>query len=1144
MPLPKRISKILSSFCCLILAASLIPFSVAAETGDDGHAEASMMATAMFGTPQLGSNDKLWALTSAYPINKSTLPDDPDDPRPRATGTVRILWDYDYVYARVEVVDEDVYVGPGADHTYDSVEFFVGPGSSGSNQWRVSATGVLSGQSYAGRAAWTEITETGYIVEMRIPKRDLHLQAGQKLTFEVNINNSTKMGGDRYEVVSAFGDPDTGFVSDESFRDIVLLVPADFPDTRLSIFLSVDPGGTITPYAAGSVLRAVYGSDITFEIFPDYGKIVDTVTVDGEEVEVSSDNTFSLTNIVTDHRIHVTFKDDPEAEPLSFIVWNDNFARGEYTTAVIIDLGEGREALGSALHPGLFTVSARDTNLTGDAVVFEGRRKISRVYANDEPNVRGYLGKVHPSPDYRDGLPSGRYIVVEFEFYDETGGRTTLDGNSNSTRQNYYIVQNDDIVLTEGEPIRYAVFRQESVVNPILDQFETHNHGSLNYALYLHKNEEGEVVKGLPLYVYTHGFSRGGTQAHVDQKASMKSANGSVALMKKMEEDPEKYASHILNISYSGGFTPSVEDVKEVIDGLIADGLVDPNRIYASGFSMGGWYTNTLVTTYPGFFAAAAPMGIASGWPLANENEAHKDLAYWIFVNKYDTRVGASNLDNFANDIVHMNNARASRFESNEALTWPYIQYDQPSQRPDPASKPPLLDYIAHEVEAAVLYNRITMENPHTRETWSIAPIMQSPDLPAWNDDYTDVFDWMFSQRKPGVPDAPGNLTATPGDRRVTLNWTAPAHDGGKEILGYKVWHDDEAPVTVSAAVYEYTFTGLTNGQAYTFHVVAFNEKGDSAPASVKATPRRSSSGGGSGGGGSDTTGDTGTDREEKPSQPAYTLITPEDRPAVTDEDGNTTLPGGGVIVLADGTRIEAPAGTTIDAGGKVTIGSDGATVRFGSGFSLDIRGGTALLLDGEAPLGFTVASGHPYRDVGEYAWFSRFVTAAHAFGLFDGTSAATFSPGLPMTRAMLVQVLANLENADRSRYTNSRFRDVPAGQWYTAAVEWAAENGIVSGTGADRFDPDAPLTREQLAVILYNYLNSKGYQIPPGEVPSFADEGEISPWALEAVRALRGLGMVAGKGGNVFDPKGTATRAEIATVFVKLIEYLAKAEA
>ncbi|WKL00975.1 hypothetical protein Q0F98_29360 [Paenibacillus amylolyticus] len=96
----------------------------------------------------------------------------------------------------------------------------------------------------------------------------------------------------------------------------------------------------------GDVLRVDRGSnkDITFT--PDYGKIVDTVTVDGETVTLSA-GTYTFSNIEANHTIHVTFKNDPDAGILPFIVWNDNFASGEYTTAVIIDLGEGKSALGS-----------------------------------------------------------------------------------------------------------------------------------------------------------------------------------------------------------------------------------------------------------------------------------------------------------------------------------------------------------------------------------------------------------------------------------------------------------------------------------------------------------------------------------------------------------------------------------------------------------------------------------------------------------------------------------------------------------------------------------------------------------------------------------------------------------------------------
>ncbi|MFC4099034.1 S-layer homology domain-containing protein [Paenibacillus xanthanilyticus] len=1198
-----RFGRMLAFLCCLVMVASLMPAGFAAATdaeardGDLGSTtlaslQANETPTAMFGTPELGSDDPLWALTMEHLINKSTVP---GDPRPHATGTARILWDHDYLYARVVVKDSNLYRGAGGDYQYDSLEFYVGNGSGGANQWRVSATGVFSGQSAPGRAAWTQITDTGYIVEMRIPKRTLTLQEG-KLTFEVYINNSTEKGGDRYEVVSAFGTPDAGYSSDASFTDSLQLASANEADTRFSITATAGPGGTITPAPPGDVLRLAKGSSKPFTFTPNHGKIVDTVTVDGEAVTLTA-GTYTFLNVEADHTIHVTFKNDPDAKLLPFIVWNDNFARGEYTTAVIIDLGDGKAALGSALKPGLFTVSARNTTLSGDSVTFEGTRKITRVYANNEPKVRGYLGTVSHSPDYREGLASGRYIVVEFEFYSESGGNITLDGSSNSTKQVYNIVQNDEILLTDGSSLRNVVFEQDNVVNPILDKFTTPTGDSVNRALYLHKDGNGNVLQRLPLYVYTHGMSRGGTNAAADPKAAMKSANGSVALMKKMKENPEKYASHILNISYNGVSTPATANVKKVIDDLVASGAVDPNRIYAAGFSWGGQYTNTLVNAYPGFFAAAAPMAPVSGSPNASTNDAHAKLAYWMFINAHNVGVYQTNLATFINtNMPKMTNARASRFESNEALAWPYNQYDQPSQRPNPANTPVLADYIAHEVEAAVLYNQITMG------TWSIAPTAQSSTLPAWNNDYTDVFDWMFAQRKTDGPGAPVGFKATTGDGQVALSWTAPADDGGSAISGYKVWYGSVTPVTLGAAETKYTFTGLTNDQAYTFKIVAVNAKGDGAESSATATPMKTStpivtypSGGNSG----------NTSTNAVLSKSNYTVNTPKDKPAITDNNGNITLPGGGEIATKGGTKIKVPEGTTIDAndkvtipadksaevalpgsnrtvtipggstiaadgtvtvgggdahvnllsgnkvdirggskirsGGTVVIGPGGASVALDNGMSLNIHEGTELEFDDDTSLGFLVRSGNPYKDVNLDGWSYSYVNFAYTYGLFNGTSSTTFSPGTSMTRAMFVQGLANLEHVSRTGYTSSRFSDVTNGQWYTAAVEWAAESGIVNGINADRFDPNSPMSREQLLVILYNYMKHKGYEIPESQSKSFADESEISSWALEAVQALRGIGIVFGKPDNLFDPKVTATRAEVAVIFVRFVEYLAK---
>ena len=266
-----------------------------------------------------------------------------------------------------------------------------------------------------------------------------------------------------------------------------------------------------------------------------------------------------------------------------------------------------------------------------------------------------------------------------------------------------------------------------------------------------------------------------------------------------------------------------------------------------------------------------------------------------MFINAYNVGGYQTNLDSFiSTNMPNMTNARASRFESNEALSWPYVQYDQPNQRPNPDNTPALGDQVAHEVEAAVLYNQITMG------TWSIAPIAQSSNLPAWNNDYTDVFDWMFAQKKPHVPSAPGSFSATAGSKQVTLSWAAPVDDGGSAILGYKVWYNDESPVTLDAAATEYTFSGLTNGQGYTFKIVAVNAKGDSAEMSVMATPSVLVTG--------ISLSKTSTSIIVGRSVILVATIIPED--ATNPEDVIWTSSNTGVATVANGTITGVKAGT------------------------------------------------------------------------------------------------------------------------------------------------------------------------------------------------------------------------------------------
>jgi len=184
----------------------------------------------------------------------------------------------------------------------------------------------------------------------------------------------------------------------------------------------------------------------------------------------------------------------------------------------------------------------------------------------------------------------------------------------------------------------------------------------------------------------------------------------------------------------------------------------------------------------------------------------------------------------------------------------------------------------------------------------------------------------------------------------------------------------------------------------------------------------------------------------------------------------------------------------------------------------------------------------NPFSDVVNTDWFYDYVAMVHINGLFTGTSASTFSPNISITRAMFARILANLERVDLTVYTVSRFTDVPDGQWYTSAVEWAADMGIVNGYGNSLFGSNDEITREQMAVMLNNYIDFKGITLPIVRTPSaFADETELSSWAADAVKAIQTAGIISGRQGNMFAPKATATRAEVATIFARFIEAVAQ---
>lgn len=173
----------------------------------------------------------------------------------------------------------------------------------------------------------------------------------------------------------------------------------------------------------------------------------------------------------------------------------------------------------------------------------------------------------------------------------------------------------------------------------------------------------------------------------------------------------------------------------------------------------------------------------------------------------------------------------------------------------------------------------------------------------------------------------------------------------------------------------------------------------------------------------------------------------------------------------------------------------------------------------------------NPFADVRENDWFYHNVEYAYLNSLFSGTSATTFAPNTPMTRGMLVTVLGRMAGANVSGYTSS-FDDVADNAYYAKYTEWAREKGIVSGVGGNNFDPDASITRQDMAVMLARYAAVMGLKAPDMNTgTAFTDAGSMAAYAKDAAAAMQKAGVISGKPGGVFDPKDGTTRAEVSAM-------------
>ena len=179
----------------------------------------------------------------------------------------------------------------------------------------------------------------------------------------------------------------------------------------------------------------------------------------------------------------------------------------------------------------------------------------------------------------------------------------------------------------------------------------------------------------------------------------------------------------------------------------------------------------------------------------------------------------------------------------------------------------------------------------------------------------------------------------------------------------------------------------------------------------------------------------------------------------------------------------------------------------------------------------------NPFTDISEKDWFYGDVMFVYENGLMLGTSKTLFSPHGTAMRGMMATILWRMEGSPVPKGKNS-FTDVEAGKWYADAITWTTENGIFAGYGKDKFFPDDPITREQLAAIFYRYTDYKGYDLTvKGDLDKFKDADKITDYAKTAMQWAVGSGLVKGKSGNLLDPQGTATRAEIAAMLHRFIE-------
>lgn len=315
-------------------------------------------------------------------------------------------------------------------------------------------------------------------------------------------------------------------------------------------------------------------------------------------------------------------------------------------------------------------------------------------------------------------------------------------------------------------------------------------------------------------------------------------------------------------------------------------------------------------------------------------------------------------------------------------------------------------------------------------------------------------------------------------------------------------------------------FTGLNSGTMYSF-ALRYQSVGVYDVSPIGPTASFSTESAGSSGGGSSTP--TYRPDVEQPDH-GDVSVTPRN-PEKGDKVTIQTKPDNGYEV--DKITVTDKNGDTIE----VTEGKDGAYTFTQPSGKVKIEVIYRPIQKPEQPWN------NPFTDVTEGAWYYDAVRYVHENGLMQGTSKNTFSPDAVTNRGMIVTILWRQAGSPVVNYLMD-FSDVPDNAYYTEAVRWAASEGIVGGYGGGRFGPNAPITREQFAVILYRYAQKMGYDVTGrADLTGYTDFPQVSGYALEAMCWAVDSGIITGTSGTTLTPQGHATRAQAAAMLTRFAE-------